>query len=421
VIPASFAGHTIGYGEWGFIDTWRRKKPEFWSVKKAYSPIRILKTKDYNFNLQSQLEIPVYNRFDFSNLNEINLKVTSDGKSFDIPLPDILPHNKGFITLNQEIFPENGKLIMEFSDNNGNIIDYYELSGIKKALTEKSSQGIAELETGSSDYLIKCNNGLVFHIDRNTGLFTTLENQAGKNSFSGPFINFRVLGGLVNNSSYFISDICGNWKLNSLKAVQTDDAVTVSVNGEYSGKIRAAFKIRVSADGTISTEYQASGLPKNLIREAGIRFRCDNIFDTLTWKRNTYWPGYPAEHLSASEGIVPLFIPANNKYRQEPAKGWAYDKKSFFYNGTADETENQLVNIARATKENILEYGLKLKSGGKLTVYGKGDKSCRISLEDDKIILMINDITDYPDIAWGNYSANIKADKITGKTTISLN
>lgn len=421
VIPASFSGHTIGYGEWGFIDTWRRKKPEFWSVKKAYSPIRILKTKDYDFNLQSQLEIPVYNRFDFSNLNEINLKVTSDGKSFDIPLPDILPHNKGFITLNQEIFPENGKLIMEFSDNNGNIIDYYELSGIEKAAPEKSCQGIAELETGSREYLIKCNNGLVFHIDRSTGMFTAFENQTGKNSFSGPYINFRVLGDHVNYSSFFISDICKEWKLNSIKAAQTGNTVTISFNGEYTGKIRAVFTVSISADGTIFTEYQATGLPKSLIREAGIRFRYDNIFDTITWKRNTYWPGYPAEHLSASEGIVPLYTPANNKYRQEPAKGWPYDKKSFFYNGTADETENQLVNIARATKENILEYGLKFKSGGKLTVYGKGDKSCRISLENDKIILMINDITDYPDIAWGNYSANIKADKITGKTTISLN
>jgi hypothetical protein len=162
-------------------------------------------------------------------------------------------------------------------------------------------------------------------------------------------------------------------------------------------------------------------LPLNLIREAGIRFRYDNIFDTLSWRRNTYWPGYPADHLSASEGKVPLFIPVNNIYRQEPVKEWTYDKKSFFYNGTDDESDDQLINIARATKEDILEYGLNIKTGGKITVFANGDKSCRISREDDYIILMINDITDYPDIAWGNYSANIKADKITGKTTISVN
>jgi hypothetical protein len=421
VIPANFTGHTVGYGEWGFIDTWRRKKPEFWSVKKAYSPIRILKTRDYDFNTQNPLEIAVYNRFDFSNLNELNLKVTSGGKSFNIPLPDLQPHNKGIITINQQISPENGKLILEFSDKQGSIIDYYELSGIETVKGEDKVAGIAELKFENNEYLIKCNNGLVFHIDKNTGLFTAFENQSGRKSLNGPFINFRVLGEQVNYSSFFISDICNNWKMNTVKAEKTDNNVTVTISGEYSGNIVADFSILISPDGRLTTEYKVSGLPGSLIREAGIRFLFDNVFDTLSWKRNTYWPGYLEEHLSSSDGIVPLFTAVNNKYRQEPVKEWSFDKKSFFYNGTADESENQLVNIARSTKENILEYRLKMKSGGMVKVHGEGDKSCRISRDEDKIILMVNDITDYPDIAWGNYSARITANKINGKTTISLN
>ena len=422
VIPANFTGHTVGYGEWGFIDTWRRKKPEFWSVKKAYSPIRILKTSEYDFNAVSTLEIPVYNRFDFSNLNEIKLKVTAEGNSFDVQLPDIQPHSKGIITLNNQILPDNGKLILEFSDKNGSIIDYYELSGNETIPTENNGTGIAELKPESNEYLITCNNGLVFHIDRNTGLFTSFENKSGKKSFSGPFINFRVLGEQVNYSSFFISDICTNWKMKQVKAEQTGNDVTVTINGDYSGNIKADFRIVISADGRFTTEYSSSGLPGSLIREAGIRFLCDNMFDTLSWERSTYWPGYPPDHLSAAAGSVPLFIPENTIYRQEPAKDWSYDKKSFFYNGTTDETENQLVNIARSTKEDIYKYILKIRSGGKVTVHGRGDKSCRIVQSDDRIILMVNDITDYPDIAWGNYSARLSADKVfSGKTTISLN
>ncbi len=421
VIPANFTGHTVGYGEWGFIDTWRRKKPEFWSVKKAYSPIRILRTKDYEFNTQYPLEIPVYNRFDFSNLNEINLKVISDGETFDVPMPDVQPHSKGIIALDQQFLPENGKLRLEFTDNNGSIIDYFELSGRETNTPENNITGMAELKTESNEYLIKCENGLEFHIDRNTGLFTSFENQSGKNSFSGPYINFRVLGEQVNYSSFFISDICTDWKMSQVKAEQTGNNVTYTFNGEYTGKIKADFSVVISADGSITTEYNVAGLPGSFIRESGIRFLCDNMFDTLSWKRDPYWPGYPEDHLSAAEGIVPLFIPANNNYRQEPVKEWSFDKKSFFYNGTSDETENQIINTARSTKENILEYSLKIRSGGSITVHGKGDKSCRIVQSDDRIILMVNDITDYPDIAWGNYSARLTADKImSGKTVLSL-
>ncbi len=422
VIPASFTGHTIGYGEWGFIDTWRRKKPEFWSVKKAYSPIRILQTQGYDLTGKTTLNIPVYNRFDFTNLEEIRLKVTSGAKQFEVALPDLEPHAKGIITLNGITHSENNNLILEFYDNEDNLIDYYELSGINDpaASSSDTDSGNAVLISRDNEYLIESNNH-VFHIDRKTGLFTSFENRTGKARFNGPYISFRVLGEQVNYSSYSIADICSDWQLRSLKAEQSDRSVSVSINGEYKGNIRANFNIVISADGDIHTDYKAEGLPGSYVREAGIRFIFDDVFDTLSWRRNTYWPGYPPDHLSASQGMVPLYTEINKKYRHDPDKEWIYDKKSFFYNGTDDENNGQLINIARSTKENILEYKLKIKSGGDAVVHGEGDKSCRIVKGNDHIQLLVNDIVDYPDINWGNYSRRIVfIGPFTGSANISF-
>ena len=423
VIPSNFAGHTVGYGEWGIIDTWRRKKPEFWSVKKAYSPVRVLKTDNYDFKQNQAIEVPVYNRFDFTNLNEILLTVSDDNKSFNVSLPGIAPHAKGTILFKLPEATFNGNLKLEFKDKNGNLIDYYELSGRKemKASFNEHVAGNIELVSSSDEYQVRCENNLIFHIDKTTGLFSSYENNSGKISFTGPFINIRTTGQKINNSSSVSDKMLNEWKLNLIKAEKAGDTINVSVSGMYSDKIKADFKIVINPEGEFTVKYLAAVLPAGFVREAGIKFIFGNVFDSLYWKRESYWKGYPSGYLSSAEGSVPLFISENKAYRTEPEKEWIYDKQSFFYNGTENEKDDQLVNVARATKENIYDYILNIRSGGKVHVFGKGDKSCRITKNDKEITLLVNDIVDYPDISWGNYSRNIILDReFAGSTTISL-
>ncbi len=67
--PLDYQGNCVGYGEWGIVDVWRWQKPEFWSTKKAYSPVRLLVEDNLSFTTGQKLMLTIHNRFDHTNLN----------------------------------------------------------------------------------------------------------------------------------------------------------------------------------------------------------------------------------------------------------------------------------------------------------------------------------------------------------------
>ncbi|MBQ0721831.1 MAG: beta-galactosidase, partial [Gammaproteobacteria bacterium] len=95
IIPATYMGPTVGYGEWGIIDSWRRKKPEFWGTKKAYSPTKIYTKQINEFQPNSELKVPVHNRFDHTNFSELKIVWSYGEKSGELSNINLEPHKKG--------------------------------------------------------------------------------------------------------------------------------------------------------------------------------------------------------------------------------------------------------------------------------------------------------------------------------------
>ena len=63
-------GDAVGYGPWGPIDGWRRPKPEYWDMKKIYSPIRVQTDR---LSPAKELVIHLENRYTYTNFNELQL------------------------------------------------------------------------------------------------------------------------------------------------------------------------------------------------------------------------------------------------------------------------------------------------------------------------------------------------------------
>lgn len=59
-----------GYGEWGPIDGWRRCKPEYDEMKRAFDPLRVTMMARVGGDM---LDVEIENRFDFADLKEVEL------------------------------------------------------------------------------------------------------------------------------------------------------------------------------------------------------------------------------------------------------------------------------------------------------------------------------------------------------------
>lgn len=421
----AYKGATVGYGEWGIVDTWRRKKPEFWNTKKSYSPAKLLKTSFPDYQLGQSIEAPVYNRFDHTNFNELTIKYSYKGKTEVLKPVDIQAHDKGMLSIPVHNWEKGTLVFVEIVDINNSLIDAYTLDQGKTNTPISQNDDLKEVTIAEKDgnVTFKLENNVVLTLNKTSGLFESVEFDKGSNYFSGPYLNFRTKGVRLSTVKNSINEYGENWKLEALTYEIKNQQAIILVKGSYNDLISVTYEMIVSSNGKIEIAYKLDNLPNELIREAGVKFNMDIVVDHLSWKRNPYWSYYPSGHLSEAEAEVQLYAESQNEYRVEPEKCWELDTKSFYYSGIKNESiKNELTNIAKSTKENITEYHLISKGETYLSVIGNGDIGCRISIRKENIVLYVNNQWDYVHYFKGNYQRNIKSgSNYNGEIELKIN
>ncbi len=415
-----FVGPCVGYGEWGIIDTWRRKKPEFWGTKKAYSPARILVKTIKDFESGKELRLPVHNRFDHTNFKELRIAWSYDGRSGDLGKLDLEPHNKGELVIPARDWQNGTSINIAFYLENNMLVDEYNIRlGEREPTIPVLQEGQLSVEEGEDMMLIK-GEDFSLVLDKENGLIKDLK--AGQESLvkSGPYVNLKIPGKRLGGSVESIIDLAQHWKCKSVRHEMIDGIVTINTRGSYDS-IEAFFDIKVDVHGTIQVDYELDGLPAGrIIQEAGIYFITGDSFREMSWDRESYFTAYPETDLGLQKGRVDLTFSPQMTYREEPDHDWIHDTKGFYYFGTGKELE--YTNMARALKENIYKYTLKTNEGTSINVFASGTKACRFDHIEGKNLLIINDLWDYPDLLWGNYMKLVPlSDQFKGRATIGIN
>ena len=425
--PEATIGDCIGYGEWGIVDVWRRKKPEFWSTKKAYSPVRLLE-KVVDVMPGQRIILPVYNRYDHTRLDEIKAYVIYKGVRKEIKLPAVEPHRKGMLEIAGEQWGAGEKLTIEFLTADNQLIDIYHvtLGQEKIELPHPVYQGVLNVEETDSQVIVR-GNGFEIPFCKETGLICNAKSGGIVLIEKGPFLNMDVnlnqlRGAEVRGGArrYLSSD--ADWKKTNFAYRLKDSQAWVTITGAY-GNVQVEIQVVISPEGILTFDYSTVGESNGYLRESGLRFYLSDAFEHLQWKRKGYWNYYPDDEFAGNEGEAPFYSSQQAAYGKKPVQAWRLDTHNYFYWGDAGAGSSRpLTQAAKGMKENIYVYTLRTNDKHGFSVISPdASVACRTDrLSNEQLTLYANNRWDYPEIAWGNYCRNIENTPCYGKITLIM-
>ena len=428
--PLDMLGDCVGYGEWGIVDVWRRKKPEFWATKKAYSPIRLDVSPIEEFEPGKPLSIDIRNRFDHTDLNELRAFYVYDGKRRKLSLPSVAPHEEGILTVPSEKWSGGSRLQLAFFTSDYRLIDSFELVLGREETIDfplplpETSLTVQDTE----DSLIVRGDGFEIPFSKSSGLICNAKSGETVLLERGPFlnayVNYNHLSGaeVRKIADHFVLSE-ENWSKEHFEYKRQGEVVTVSLRGRY-GDVTVDFTISITPFGLMRISYDTDGLENGFLRETGLTFYLSDAFHRLSWKRDGYWSCYEEDSFAGNTGDALLYESCQAGYREAPEQPWWEDTHEYYYwSDAGSNCQKPLTRKSKGMKEHIWYYTLSDSQGAHSFSVISEDASvaCRLNKnERDDLKLHVNNRWDYPEIAWGNYCKMLEALPCKGELTFQF-
>jgi hypothetical protein len=390
-------GDTVGYGTWGPLDAWRRPKPEYLHMKKAYSPLRLRSTCIPVPAPGRPVVVTIENRHNFSDLNELRFVWKVAGQS-GTATTVAAPGHEGRLEIPVAGTELEGKLLeINALNPRGFTEDTWQIalgSDPRMAPPLRAGKtGALRLDKTDKTFVI---HGVAFAltIDAVTGAIQATGSQGRAALTSGPDLLLLPLnddncGGIQMQGKEkdvaLYSDSCHGWQASSVTAREISAGVEVRISGTYV-EAGGTFTFMVTGDGGIAAHYRFSIAEKTELdpRQIGVVFSLPADCQTLSWRRKAQWSAYPDDHIGRPAGTAAAFIkglPMSGLAgpRVQPARSWSQDSTPY---GTND---------FRSTKMNIFEASLMSAAGNGVRVCSDGTQHVRSWVENANVRLLVAD------------------------------
>jgi beta-galactosidase len=387
------SGETLGTGGWGMIDYWRRPKPELYHVRKVHTPVKVADAPLAVPAPGRPLEIPIENRYDFTNLRDLRIEWSLGGESGTVTA-DVAPHRQGVLT----VLPRRAALAGETLSlkflRGGREIDSYRLPVGKPAEppVPALTGGRPKLVQARDEFTVKGRN-CEWLVNRSTGAIARAALRGKTVLTGGPVLMILPIRDEAHTAGFpiprpvaqFHNATCRSWKATSVTARAAGDAVEIVVEGGYR-EAEGTCTYRFDDAGNASVAYRFTYRDAEAVipRQVGVVFYVPRSCDTLAWKRRPQWSVYPEDHIGRAEGTAralrdPKLV--EPPHRQQPPWPWYLDANAM---GTVD---------FRATRRNIYRVSLADPSGSGLTVRSNGSHHTRAFLDGERVGLLVASVS----------------------------
>ncbi len=414
----------VGYGTWGTIDGWRREKPEYWGMKKAYSPVRL--SLAGNGVTDGGIELLAENRHMSADLDECVIRWRAGGREGE-QRASMAPGERGTVRLDIPAGTDVSEGIeVSVIGSRGFEIDRYHFRPLPSMAEDADGRKVdsrkIKTRRDASGVAIAVGEGGCWIVDATTGGLKYTDGDDELLWFT-PSLMVLPLNGegegiqMVGKGQTFTpyNPVCGHWVAESIAS--GGEGPSVRVKGEYD-EAEGEYVYHFASDGSVEVSYDFHMKCDVSPRQVGIVFEVPGGFDHLSWRRKGYWNYYPEGHIGAPEGSAVAFdssrpVSGLAGPSAEPEWEWAYDQ-------TASGS-----NVFRSTKENIYEATLGNGGGKKVTVKSDGRQHFRSWLEGGKVKFLVADYvnggsdTYLTPHAAKEYRPLKAGDRITGTVRIS--
>lgn len=414
-------GRIIGYGPWGVIDAWRRPKPEYWGVKKAYAPVKITSIAWPSAG-RPNIELQAENRYDFTSFSELKITALLDGIPVQVKSA-ILPHGSGKISIAAGTLSNSSgtttipsgitsDLSGIYSNPSGSIhtlkLVFTDPRGFASAeesfnSTDLQPEGSRESTSGPVQTLSVTENEAAYFISqesiryiisKKTGIILSAKRGDVVLLKQGPVFCMvpmndddggkpNVAGETYQNDIYPVK----NYPLYTLYAgdfalQKTGRTIRLSMAVSYSG-CTGKQSYTFTDDGKLITEYTVHYEKAELSPyQYGLMLQLPKSFDKLSWKRIGEFTSYNPADISRDEGTALL-----NAHAVNGVEAWGVVQRCDWKNDANALGSNDF----RSTKRYIQHASLQNREGNSINLLSDGNQASRTWLQDEQLDWLVAD------------------------------